>query len=141
MNIRIAAFVLAVVFANTSAQAEAFDRSGYKVGPAIEFLVTRDRKAVDLSNKREAEILALYTIAFGQKLSGEWPDKLPVGFSNRAWDKMIPIMSTREARESGLVFVVGMAVDDAVLFAKRYDRNSEAARRVIEAVTVLVGKD
>jgi len=141
MNVRIATFVLAFAFASTSAKAEAFDRTGYKMGPAVEFLVTRDRKAVDISKKREAEILVLYAIAFGEKLSGHWPEKLPAGFGKLAFKKMLLIMGTQHARETNLAFAAAMGSTDAVVFASRHDRNSDAAKRVIEAVVLLVGKE
>jgi hypothetical protein len=141
MRIRLSAFILAVALASSPAGAEAFNREGYKMGPAIEFLVTRDRKAVDISKKEEAEALALYAIAFGEKLSGQWPEKLPAGFGKSAYKKMLLIMGTQHARETGLVYVAGMGSTDALVFASRFDRNSDAAKRVIEAVVLLVGKE
>ena len=141
MIMRISAFILAVVLAGSPASAEAFNREGYKMGAAIEFLVTRDRSAVDISKKQEAEILTLYAIAFGEKLSGHWPEKLPAGFGKSAYRKMLLIMGTQHARETNLAFAAAMGSTDAVVFASRYDRHSDAAKRVIEAVVVLVGKE
>lgn len=139
MFIRISALVLALSLTWGAANATSFNRTGYKMGAAVEFLVTRDRNAVDISKKTEAEILAFYAIAFGNKLSGKWPENLPEGFGKRSWNKMILIMGTNQARDSGLAFVVGPAVDDANVFASRYDRNSDEAKRLIEAVVLLVG--
>jgi hypothetical protein len=133
MITRISAFILAVVLASSPASAEAFNREGYKMGAAIEFLVTRDRKAVDISKQEEAEILTLYAIAFGEKLSA--------GFGKWAYKKMLLILGTQQAREKGLAFAAAMGSTDAVVFASRFDSNSDAAKRVIEAVVLLVGKE
>jgi hypothetical protein len=141
MITRISAFILAVVLASSPASAEAFNCEGYKMGAAIEFLVTRDRKAVDISKQEEAEILTLYAIAFGEKLSGQWSEKLPAGFGKWAYKKMLLILGTQQAREKGLAFAAAMGSTDAVVFASRFDSNSDAAKRVIEAVVLLVGKE
>lgn len=141
MIMRISAFTLAIVLASSPASATTFNREGYRMARAIEFLVTRDRSAVDISNKREAEILTLYAIAFGEKLSGQWSEKLPAGFGRWAYKKMILIMGTQHARETNLAFAAAMGSTDAEVFISRYDRNSDAAKRVIEAVVLLVGKE
>lgn len=137
---RVAAFILAVVLASQSAHAEAFDRTGYKLGPAVEYLVTRNKSVVDTSKKAEAELLVMYAIAFGERLAGLWPEKLPEKFGSRAFTKMSTILALENARNPGLFFAVSAGTDDAKVFASRYDRNSEEAMRVFQAVILLVGK-
>lgn len=135
---RIAAFIVAVALASQSARAEAFDRTGYKLPIAVEFLVAPKSSKINLTIPSEQEVLLMYMYGFGSSLAGEWPNMLSKEFGSRAFHKMT---MTMVASGDKMFQNAGFAgVEDAKLFAKRVGPNTNTARSVVALLISVLGK-
>ena len=135
---RIAAFVIAVALASQSAHAEAFDRSGYKLPIAVEYLVAPKSSKIDLTNPREQEVLLMYVLGFGSTLAGEWPNALSKDFGSRNFQKMSIGMVV--GGDNTLNKAAFAGIEDAKVFAKRIAPTSETARSVIALLISVLGR-
>jgi len=134
---RLAAFALAIVLAAQSAHAEPFDRTGYKLPIALEFLVSPQSSKIDLKNPREQEVLLIYVQGFASSLAGEWPGAISKEIGSRAFQRMT---MTMVASGDKLLQNVGFAgLEDAKVFAKRFAPTSTTGRAVAGLVVKVVG--
>jgi len=135
---RIAAFILAVALATQPVKAQAFDRTGYKLPIAVEFLIAPRTSKINLTIPREQEVLLMYMYGFGSTLAGEWPNMLSKEFGSRAFQKMtmnMVVSGDKALQKAGFA-----GLEDAKVFAKRIDPNSGTGRSVVALLNSVLGK-